>query len=206
MVSFAYGTAKMARKIYDAAVWVVNFAKKVNKKVDDVDKKFKALPGKILNYLKSLGSRMYNSGKNVMKQFIDGLTSQFNALKNKVAGAAKIVGDFLGFSSPTEEGPGKDSDKWSPNLMKMFAKGISSNKFLAINEMEKMMKEFRDIGNIENNIYGSNKIEMPSYQNKSVPNVTVNLNNANIYDKRGIAEIMKQVKGELQTYMNYKYS
>ena len=40
---------------------------------------------------------------------------------------AKEDKDFLGFSSPTKEGPGKDADKWMPNMMQMFSQGIKQN-------------------------------------------------------------------------------
>ncbi|MDN9012942.1 phage tail tape measure protein, partial [Brevibacillus laterosporus] len=34
---------------------------------------------------------------------------------------------FLGFSSPTEKGPASKSDRWAPNLMKMFSEGITDS-------------------------------------------------------------------------------
>lgn len=37
------------------------------------------------------------------------------------------VKGWLGFSSPTKEGPGRYADEWAPNLMKMYSEGILSN-------------------------------------------------------------------------------
>ncbi|MDN9012941.1 phage tail tape measure protein, partial [Brevibacillus laterosporus] len=34
---------------------------------------------------------------------------------------------FLGFSSPTEKGPASKSDRWAPNLMRMFSEGITDS-------------------------------------------------------------------------------
>jgi len=64
-------------------------------------------------------------GKNLIQNFIDGIKSKFSDLESVALEGINIVKNIFGFSSPTEEGPGRDADKWAPNLMKMFAEGIS---------------------------------------------------------------------------------
>lgn len=64
-------------------------------------------------------------GKNLIQNIIDGIKSKFSSLKSAVSEGVDIVKGFLGFSSPTEKGPGRYADKWAPNLIKMFAEGIS---------------------------------------------------------------------------------
>lgn len=79
-------------------------------------------------------------GKNLMSNITDGIKSKVNSVKTAVSNAASAVKNFLGFSSPTREGPGRDADRWAPNLMKMYAQGISSNAGLiqsAANEAAK---------------------------------------------------------------------
>ena len=45
-------------------------------------------------------------------------------MKDSLKGAGQKIKNFLGFSSPTKEGPGREADKWAPNFMEMFRKGI----------------------------------------------------------------------------------
>jgi hypothetical protein len=45
-------------------------------------------------------------------------------LKDSLKSAGQKIKNFLGFSSPTKEGPGREADKWAPNFMEMFRKGI----------------------------------------------------------------------------------
>lgn len=72
-------------------------------------------------------SNAYNWGKNLLDSFAKGVTNRIAALKKKVRGAVAGIKSILGFSSPTKEGPGKNADKWAPNLMGMYIKGIKDN-------------------------------------------------------------------------------
>lgn len=67
---------------------------------------------------------LYNSGSNLMKSLISGIKSQLGFLASAAAAGANIIGNLLGWHSPTKEGAGKDSDKWIPNLMNMLIKGF----------------------------------------------------------------------------------
>jgi len=66
-------------------------------------------------------------GSNLINNFIQGIKDGFDRLRNAVSDAVGIVGDFMGFRSPTKEGPGRQSDQWAPNFMKMFSQGILDN-------------------------------------------------------------------------------
>ena len=37
---------------------------------------------------------------------------------------AQEAANFLGFHSPTKEGPGSEADQWAPNLVNMFTSGL----------------------------------------------------------------------------------
>ena len=41
-----------------------------------------------------------------------------------VGSVIDTIAGWLGFGSPTEEGPGRTSDEWAPNLMKMYTEGL----------------------------------------------------------------------------------
>jgi tape measure domain-containing protein len=86
--------------------------------------KAKSVGNAIKNGIKNVISSAYSWGKNMMNNLISGIGDKIAALKTKVKSAANIVSDFLGFSSPTKEGPGKYADKWMPNLIKMLEEGL----------------------------------------------------------------------------------
>lgn len=57
---------------------------------------FKGLPGKILSALGNLGTLLVDAGKNILKGFLDGLTSGFNAVKDFVGGIGSWIADHKG--------------------------------------------------------------------------------------------------------------
>lgn len=64
-------------------------------------------------------------GKNLIQAFIDGIVSKVADVGNAVKRIAGKVKDYIGFESPTKEGPGKDVMKWGPNMVQSFAEGIN---------------------------------------------------------------------------------
>lgn len=66
-------------------------------------------------------------GKNLMQSFIDGIKAKFDGVRNAAKDAIEIVEDYLGFHSPTREGPGKDVMAWGPNMVDSFAEGVLGN-------------------------------------------------------------------------------
>lgn len=80
------------------------------------------------NILKGLGDKAYKWGSNMIKQFVSGIKSKIQSAKNAVSSVSSAVKDYLGWSSPTKKGAGRDSDKWMPNFMKMIIKGMESYK------------------------------------------------------------------------------
>ena len=67
-----------------------------------------------------------NWGRDLVQNFIDGITAKWQALKDSVKNVANTVKDFLGFSEP-EEGPLSDFHTYAPDMMELFAKGIRDN-------------------------------------------------------------------------------
>lgn len=65
-------------------------------------------------------------GRNLIQGFIKGIQSMMSSLANAVGDVVGVVGDFLGFSSPTKRGPGRKSHQWAPNFMEMFSEGIQA--------------------------------------------------------------------------------
>lgn len=80
----------------------------------------------ISGWFNGLANSAYNWGRNLVQGFINGLNSLAQSVANTASNIANQVGKFLGFHSPAEEGPGRDADKWAPNLIKMFVAGLAS--------------------------------------------------------------------------------
>lgn len=66
-------------------------------------------------------------GRDLLQNFIDGITSKWNALVDTVRGVAQTVRNFLGFSEP-ELGPLSNFHTYAPDMMELFAKGIRDNE------------------------------------------------------------------------------
>jgi tape measure domain-containing protein len=64
-------------------------------------------------------------GKNLIENFTKGIKEKANSLKDSLKNVGEQIKNFLGFSSPTKEGPGREADKWAPAFMDMYRKGIS---------------------------------------------------------------------------------
>lgn len=67
-----------------------------------------------------------NWGKDMIQNFIDGIMAKWNDLKASVSKVADTVKSFLGFSEP-EEGPLSNFHTYAPDMMDLFAKGITEN-------------------------------------------------------------------------------
>jgi tape measure domain-containing protein len=64
-------------------------------------------------------------GENLIDGFVQGIKDKIDSVKSTLKNVGNTIKDFLGFSSPTKEGPGRDADKWAPNFVDMYRKGIS---------------------------------------------------------------------------------
>ncbi len=67
-----------------------------------------------------------NWGKDMIQNFIDGILAKWNDLKASVSKVASTVKSYLGFSEP-DEGPLSNFHTYAPDMMKLFAQGITEN-------------------------------------------------------------------------------
>jgi phage-related minor tail protein len=63
-------------------------------------------------------------GLNLVKGIADGIRAGVKWVQDAVSSVADGIKKFLGFSSPTEEGPGAKADQWMPNLFQMLNTGL----------------------------------------------------------------------------------
>ena len=74
-------------------------------------------------------------GKDLISNFVGGITSKWEDLKSSVRGVAQTVKDILGFSEP-KEGPLSDFHTYAPDMMALFAEGIRDNEHLITDQLE----------------------------------------------------------------------
>lgn len=74
-----------------------------------------------------LPSKALTWGKDMLQNFINGITEKIAALKEKITSIGTAIKEKLHFSKP-DNGPLADADKWTPDMMDLFAKGIESGK------------------------------------------------------------------------------
>lgn len=75
-------------------------------------------------------------GKDLISNFVSGITSKWEDLKSSVKGVAQTVKDFLGFSEP-KLGPLSDFSSYAPDMMELFAEGIRDNEHLITDQIGK---------------------------------------------------------------------
>lgn len=99
---------------------------------------FAGLPGKALNavlgldaklvgFFSGLAQKALSWGANIISSLASGITSKLGAVTNAVGNVAGKIKGFLGFGSPTKEGPGSTADTWMPNLVAMMAAGLTGS-------------------------------------------------------------------------------
>ena len=86
----------------------------------------KEIVNKVWNGVKQKLEDAKKWGKDLIQNFISGLTAKWEALKSKVSGIAQGIKNLLGFSEP-KEGPLSDFHTYAPDMMQLFAKGVTDN-------------------------------------------------------------------------------
>ena len=74
--------------------------------------------------LSTVSSQGSSWGSNLISMMAAGMQSKFPTLTSIVSKAAGVIKDYLGFSSPTKEGPASKSDRWAGNFVSMFSDGL----------------------------------------------------------------------------------
>ena len=98
---------------------------------------------KVVKSVMDLGAKIKNSfldvinsakewGSHLLQNFIDGIMTKWEALKQTVANVAQTVKDFLGFTEP-KKGPMNSFNDWPIHMMENYSHGIENAKYLVKN-------------------------------------------------------------------------
>lgn len=106
--------------------FALNLKAGIDQKISDVVTAAKQLGQKALDGISSFVSETYRSGADMIQNFINGITAKAQALVAKVKSIAASVRAYLHFSEP-DKGPLSDFHTYAPDMMKLFASGITDN-------------------------------------------------------------------------------
>ena len=84
-------------------------------KIKSAVETLKELPGKALQW-----------GKDMIQNFINGIKSMINKVRDAVSNVAQTVKNFLGFSEP-KMGPLSNFHTYAPDMINLYAKGMTDN-------------------------------------------------------------------------------
>ena len=102
-------------------------------------------------------------GKDLIQNFISGITAKWQALKEKVSGIASGIKSLIGFSEP-EEGPLSDFHTYAPDMMELFAKGVTDNAGMLHNKIAKAF-DFSDAATMPEMTYSVTGTDSRTAQN-----------------------------------------
>lgn len=77
-------------------------------------------------------------GKDLINNFVQGIKDKINAVSRVITDVANTIRDFLGFSEP-DKGPLSNFHTFAPDMMKLFAEGISNNEDLIADQFDKSL-------------------------------------------------------------------
>lgn len=117
-----------------------------------------------LESLSTVSSKGSTWGSNLISMMAAGMQSKFPTLTSIVSKAAGVIKDYLGFSSPTKEGPASKSDRWAGNFVSMFSDGLRPDSIK--DRMSVIAGTIRD---------GVNGIEGPELSGSNIPMRTTSL-------------------------------
>jgi hypothetical protein len=196
IISFATTLVRQAKRGYDAAKWLVKFALKVKSAMDDAKRAVVRALSKMVSDVKSIGSKMWTAGYNAIKALGRGIEAAFWFLRDKASQAASIIANFLGFKSPTKEGPGSTADKWGPNMITMLSKTMLAKKSLLRSAMEQISGEMDLSAKIKNlGISASNNL---GAETSGKPKLILQILNPKFFNQQDVSKMMQPVIDRLE--------
>ena len=118
----------------------------INERLDRIKNLFTNIKNTITSIFSNLISSAANWGKDFVKNFCDGITEKFEALKSKVSSMADTIRSYLHFSTP-DVGPLKDADKWPKDFVQQYAQGIENARYLIKGAVEDMAADMAVLAN-----------------------------------------------------------
>ena len=129
----------------------LNMANSFTDMKNRVSQRFEELKSNLTNIFSALGRMALQWGRDLIQQFINGITQKWNDLKNTMNNMSATVRSYIHFSEP-DVGPLSDFHTYAPDMMRMFAEGIRDNTGLVEDQISKSF-DFGDdvLGSVDAN-------------------------------------------------------
>lgn len=145
IVKLALGIAENLGKILEKGKELVeSLISGVGEKFSDLLRIGRDIADKVGEGIRSLAGAALQWGKDLIDNFIQGIMGAVGRVKDAVSSVAGAVKDFLGFSEP-EKGPLSNFHTYAPDMMKLFAQGITDNAGLIEDSFNKALDFKRDM-------------------------------------------------------------
>lgn len=113
-----------------------NMIEGVKEFIADIPKTIEEKVGEAVEFLKDLPNQALEWGKDLIKNFIDGIKKKWDDLKDGMSETAENIRGYIHFSEP-DVGPLSDFHTYAPDMMDLFIKGIRDNTQALQNQVAK---------------------------------------------------------------------
>jgi len=127
--TFLYQNNETFRKFIEdllgsIGTWFIGIYTGIKNTASNIVASIKSTFTSMQDWITSFISKGVQWGSNLVKGVADGILSGIQRVRDAASQVARSISSFLGFSSPTKEGPGALSDQWMPNLFEMLQQGV----------------------------------------------------------------------------------
>jgi phage-related protein len=127
----------LAPQLLQAALQLMaTFAQGIVQGISSVISAIGELGSQIFSGIGDIVSKAWNWGKDLIENFTNGLKAFISKPIDAIKGLASKIRGFLGFSEP-EEGPLSNFHTYAPDMMELFAQGITDNRGLITDAISK---------------------------------------------------------------------
>lgn len=116
-------------------------------KVHDPVEKMKTFIGSAFDWIRNKITGVIESawswGRDLIDNFVDGVSSVVHKIGDTLSGVAQKIRDFIGFSEP-KEGPLSNFHTFAPDMIDLFTQGIKENE----DDLQRQVAETFDFGDL----------------------------------------------------------
>lgn len=138
-----------------------------------ISQKLSSLWSSISGWFGNLASQAIQWGANLISGFLKGVQNALGGIGKTLGNVGSSIASYLGFHSPTKEGPGREADQWAPNLMKMYAQGLQAGIPQLQASLNMVMRPV--VGTLTGGVVPTSGVARPSTNITHAPVITINL-------------------------------
>lgn len=106
------------------------------------------LANKVGEGIKNIGASAVQWGRDLIDNFVSGIKNAAGKVKGAISGVASTIASYIHFSEP-DEGPLSNFHTYAPDMMKLFAKGITDNAGLLKDAFGRSLDFQSELGDVQ---------------------------------------------------------